>query len=114
MDEAEELCDRIAVFRAGRIVATDTPSALVARYADHSTVQFTWMGDDLPWLSCCPGTTDVFREGTRFSVKGEGPLLAHVGAALVAHGIAPLDLRGERATLEDAFLRMSEISEGDH
>jgi ABC-2 type transport system ATP-binding protein len=109
MDEAEELCDRIAVFKAGRIVAIDTPSALVARFADHSTVHFSYDGEDLPWLGACPGATSVRREGARFTVTGDGPLLAHVASALVAHGIAPLDLRVERATLEQAFLRIGEL-----
>ncbi|MBI5949955.1 MAG: ABC transporter ATP-binding protein [Chloroflexi bacterium] len=110
MDEAEELCDRIAVFKRGRIVAIDTPSALVARFAAHSTVHFSYDGDDLPWLSSCPGAASVRREGARFTVTGDGPLLAHVAAALIAHGIAPLDLRVERATLEQAFLGISELA----
>jgi len=109
MDEAEKLCDRIAVFKAGRIVAIDSPPALVTRFADHSTVRFTHAGDDLPWLNACPGTLAVQHEGTHFTVTGDGPLLAHVASALVAHGIAPLDLCVERATLEQAFLRISEL-----
>lgn len=109
MDEAEELCDRIAVFKAGQIAAMDSPSSLVARFADHSTVHFTHEAEDLPWLSACPGATAVRREGSRFTVMGEGPLLAHVASALVSHGITPLDLRVERATLEHAFLRISDL-----
>lgn len=109
MDEAEELCDRIAVFKAGRIAALDAPSSLVLRFADHSAVHFTHESDDLPWLSGCPGATGVHREGDRFTVTGDGPLLAHVASALVAHGITPLDLRVKRATLEDAFMRISEL-----
>jgi ABC-2 type transport system ATP-binding protein len=112
MDEAEELCDRIAIFKAGRITAIDTPSALVRQFADRSTVHFTHDGDDLPWLSTCPGATLVQHSGRRFTVNGDGPLLAHVASALVAHGIAPTDLRVERATLEQAFLRMNEPEAG--
>ena len=58
------------------------------------------------WVTLLTGQS-VARHGTRYTVTGEGPLLAYVGAALVAHGIAPLDLRGERATLEEAFLRIT-------
>ena len=111
MDEAEELCDRIAVFKAGRIAALAAPSSLVIRFADHSTVHFTHESDDLPWLSGCPGAIEVHREGARFTVTGDGPLLAHVASALVAHGITPLDLRVKRATLEEAFLRISELED---
>lgn len=113
MDEAEALCDRIAVFESGQIAAVDTPSALVARFADQSIVHFSHeAGDQLRWLEDCRGAQSVERAGTRFTVTGEGPLLAYVGSALVAHGIAPLDLRGERATLEQAFLRISQRKDG--
>lgn len=113
MDEAEALCDRIAVFKSGKIAAIDDPAALVARFADQSIVHFSHDGaEDLPWLKECPGAQSVVRAGTRYTVTGEGPLLAFVGSALVARGIAPLDLRGERATLEQAFLRISERQGG--
>jgi hypothetical protein len=41
-------------------------------------------------------------------VSGDGPLLAHIGAALIAHGMAPADLRLEQPTLEDVFLRITQ------
>lgn len=72
-------------------------------------MRFTQVGRDLPWLNACPGALAVQHVGSRFTVTGEGPLLAHVASALVANGIAPLDLHVERATLEQAFLRISEM-----
>ena len=105
MDEAEALCDRIAVFKAGKVLDTGSPSQLVERYADHSTVTFS-VNEALPWLGECPGVEEVKREGSRYHVRGRGPLLAHVAAALVSHGQAPADLSVERATLEDVFLRL--------
>ncbi|MEX1103550.1 MAG: ABC transporter ATP-binding protein [Dehalococcoidia bacterium] len=107
MDEAEALCDRIAVFRHGDVVAVDTPAGLIERVAAGSTVTFTADDSDLPWLAEVPGVDEVSREGTRFAVSGRGPLLAHVASALVARGIAPLDLDTRRATLEDAFMELS-------
>lgn len=106
MDEAEALCDRIAVFKAGRVLDAGSPGQLVERYADHSTVTFT-LGEPLPWLSECAGVSEVRREGPRYRVQGRGPLLAHVAAALVAHGFAPADLAVQRATLEDVFLQLA-------
>lgn len=41
------------------------------------------------------------------TVRGSGPLLAHVAAALVGRGMAPADLRVELGTLEDVFLNLS-------
>ncbi len=112
MDEAEDLCDRIAVFDSGKIVAIDGAPALISRFANESAVLFTHEAEDLPWLAECPGVRSVTRQGQRFTVSGEGPLLAFVGSTLVAHGIAPLDLRVERATLEQAFLNITERKEG--
>ena len=43
----------------------------------------------------------------RLLVVGDGPVLAYVAAALVERGIAPVDLRQERATLEDVFLTLT-------
>lgn len=106
MEEAEALCDRVAVFQRGRVLAADTVQGLVARYAGASTVSFTHDAD-LPWLPDVPGVADISRDGARFAIRGTGAVLAHVAAALGAHGIAPEDLRVERGTLEDVFLNLS-------
>lgn len=106
MDEAEHLCDRIAVFKQGRIAAVDTPSGLIATHAGESRVRFSTEAAELGWLAEVPGVEGIERESSHVQVTGKGPLLAHTAAALVAHGIAPLDLRVDRATLEDAFLRI--------
>jgi len=58
-------------------------------------------------LGSVPGALQVVRTGPRVTVTGEGPLLAHVGAALVAHGHAPTDLQVRRASLEDVFLQIT-------
>lgn len=114
MDEAETLCDRIAVFRAGRVEALDTPRGLIRRFAAGVTVQFT-LDDtrDVSWLETCPGAAVVERDGQAVTVTGAGPLLAHVGAALVAHGLAPEDLMVKRETLEDVFLRLTQGRPGE-
>jgi ABC-2 type transport system ATP-binding protein len=107
MDEAAELCDRIAVFRSGAVVAVDTPDGLVERATPRSVVRFSSDVPDLEWLSECPGVESITREGKRVAVAGSGPLLAHVAAALVSRGIAPPDLAVDRHNLEDAFLRLT-------
>lgn len=106
MEEAEALCDRVAVFQQGTVLAVDTVPGLVARYAGASTVRFT-STHDLPWLAGVEGVEEVTREGDRYAVRGHGPLLAYTASALVANGLAPLDLRVERGTLEDVFLNLS-------
>ena len=47
------------------------------------------------------------RHGAAVEVRGTGPVLALVASELVAHGFAPLDLRVERPTVEDAFLALT-------
>ena len=111
MDEAEDLCDRIAVFRRGEVQAIDTPAGLVQSFADRSTVRFTHDGEELEALRAVPGLQELRREGRQYTAIGEGPLLAHVASVLAANGIYPADLRVERATLEQAYLRMTSAEE---
>ena len=107
MEEAARLCDRIAVMDAGRIVAQGAPQRLVADHAQYVTVVFSTDAEDLDWLNEAPGVERVMRHGTRVEVRGGGAVLAHVAAALVAHGITPADLRVEQPTLEDVFLSLT-------
>jgi ABC-2 type transport system ATP-binding protein len=106
MDEAEHLCDRIAVFKAGRIAAMDSPEALMLRHAQTRTVTFSSDEPDLSWLSEVPGVSGVERHGSQVVVLGAGPVLAYVGAALVARGMAPPDLRVNIPTLEDVYMSL--------
>ena len=107
MDEAEHLCDRIAVIDQGRVSAIGSPSQLVEEFAGSASVLFSTSVENLEWLMEVPGAERVERNGNRVEVFGSGPLLAYTGAALVQHGIAPADLRSERRTLEDAFLNLT-------
>jgi ABC-2 type transport system ATP-binding protein len=106
MDEAERLCDRLAVVDRHRVVAEGTPQGLISQYAPEVRVLFTADGSDVSWLDSVPYVTSVAVEDQMAVVTGDGPVLAHVGAALVAHGMEPADLRVQRATLEDVFLRI--------
>ena len=76
MDEAERLCDRVAVMDAGKIVALDAPRRLVARYDPLEEVVFTCDRDDLEWLLRVPGARSYERRGRRVVLYGTGPLLA--------------------------------------
>jgi ABC-2 type transport system ATP-binding protein len=109
MDEAERLCDRLAVIKAGRLVALDTPRGLVAAQAGGTRVSFTFSGDaeDLSWLERVPHVRRVQRRGSLVEVDGAGPMVAHVGHALVEHGVEPGDLRVHQPTLEDVYLRLT-------
>jgi ABC-2 type transport system ATP-binding protein len=108
MEEAERLCDRVAIVDAGKIVATGTPQGLIAAEPSGVRVLFSApSGADLEFLQAVPKTEAVRRDGDQVEVDGSGPVLALVAAALVGHGIIPDDLRVERPTLEDVFLRLT-------
>ena len=107
MDEAETLCDRLVVIDSGTVVAEGSPQGLIERYGGGVRVRFSHGAGELAWLREVPHVTAVERNRDRFEVRGDGPVLAYVAAALVAHGIAPVDLRQERATLEDVFLSLT-------
>jgi ABC-2 type transport system ATP-binding protein len=117
MDEAEQLCDRIAVIDGGRIVATDTPAGLTTRVRGSQTVRFSLPGGfDPTWLSTLDSVVavDVDRgpAGESVVVLGDGPVVTDVATALAAHDVRPHDLSIERVTLEDAFLAIT-ASPGD-
>jgi ABC-2 type transport system ATP-binding protein len=107
MDEAERLCDRVAVVDKGAIIALDSPRGLVVRYDPLEQVVFSAPDQDVEWLMGVPGARSFTRRGPRVVVEGTGPLLAYVGAALVERGLAPDDLRVIEPSLEDVFLKLT-------
>ena len=113
MDEAEYLCDRVAIVDQGRIVALGTPQTIVDSLEVPLVVRFSTTNSDLSWLERIPVVQKVSRQSDHVEVEGSGAVLALVAAALVEHGIAPADLRIERPTLEDAFITITGRAIGD-
>jgi ABC-2 type transport system ATP-binding protein len=107
MDEAEQLCDRVAVVADGRVIAQDTPQGLIDSLHLPSVVRFSTAEPDLGWLHRLAVVESIERRGDAVSIRGRGAVLALVASELVAHGIAPVDLRVERPTMEDAFLHLT-------
>jgi ABC-2 type transport system ATP-binding protein len=108
MDEAETLCDRLVVINQGVVVAGGTPGELIDRLGGGVRVRFTLDREEPPWLATVPHVSSWTRNRNRYEVLGDGPVLAYVAAGLVEHGLVPADLRQERATLEDVFLRLTQ------
>jgi ABC-2 type transport system ATP-binding protein len=108
MEEAERLCDRIALIDAGRVVATDSPAGLIARVGAEQRVRFrpsAPVADSV--LTELPGVTDVSHSGGQVTVTGTGNLAHVVTLALAQKQIVPGDLRIEQASLDDAFLALT-------
>jgi len=107
MDEAEELCDRLAIVDRGRVVALGTPREIVTRTARAIRVRFSTDHPDVAWLGDVAHVRKVERRGATVEVEGTGPVLPLVAAALVGRGIVPWDLRAEQPSLEDAYLDLT-------
>jgi len=108
MDEAERLCDRVAVVDRGRIAALDTPAGLVDRTGGEQRVRFrpsAPVEDRL--FTDLPEVTEVRREGDRLTVVGTGDVLQAVTSVLARNQITAADLRMETADLDDAFLAIT-------
>ncbi|HEV2241436.1 MAG TPA: ABC transporter ATP-binding protein [Streptosporangiaceae bacterium] len=108
MEEAERLCDRVALIDSGRIVALDTPANLADRVETEQRIQFrpsVPMDDRL--LTSLPDVTSIIRRGDVVVVTGNSNALNAVTSVLARHQIEAQQLRVEQANLEDAFLALT-------
>jgi ABC-2 type transport system ATP-binding protein len=114
MDEAEALCDRVAVMRAGRVIDAGAPADLVERHASTAVIRFS-MPDPpaqlLDQVRRLDGVREVSRSGARITVRGHRRIVAYVCAALVNWEPVPADLAIFQPGLEDALLG---LLNGDH
>jgi ABC-2 type transport system ATP-binding protein len=108
MDEAERLCDRVAIIDHGKLVALDTPRALKHGLDAETRVRFSDPAH-LNWstLEGLEGVHSLTRQNGDVVVSGKGPLLLRVVNSLNDLGYVPQDLRSEQVTLEDVFLALT-------
>ncbi|AYY14851.1 ABC transporter ATP-binding protein [Actinobacteria bacterium YIM 96077] len=108
MDEAERLCDRLALIDSGRVAALDTPAGLVARADQEQRVWFRPSRElDDRLLTELSEVSDVRRNGERLIVSGSGNLLHAVTSMLARHHVVAHDLRVDQASLDDAFVALT-------
>jgi ABC-2 type transport system ATP-binding protein len=112
MEEAERLCDRVAILDHGHIVALDSPSSLVRKLGGEERVIFSLDDAMQPALEKALSKSGrVVIEGDRVSVLGSSTqhkaLVTEVVGILSASGIRFRDLRTEQPNLEDVFLKMT-------
>jgi ABC-2 type transport system ATP-binding protein len=108
MEEAERLCDRVALIDAGRVVVVDTPAALAERAQVEQRVHFRPSAPlDDALLTALPDVTSVTRRGEAVLVSGTGNVLNAVTSTLARHGIVAEHLRVEQPSLEDAFVALT-------
>jgi ABC-2 type transport system ATP-binding protein len=108
MEEAERLCDRVALIDAGRVVAVNTPAGLAERVQAGQRIQFrppVPFDDGL--LTSLPDVTSVIHRGDVVVVTGNDNALNAVTSALARHQLVAQQLRVEQASLEDAFVALT-------
>jgi ABC-2 type transport system ATP-binding protein len=113
MEEAERLCDRVAIIDAGRVVAVDTPAGLAARgpaagqrmrFRPSETV-------DEAALLALPEVRSVERHGAYLEVTGSSEVISAVTAYLARRQIIAAELRVEQSSLDDAFIALTSHGE---
>ena len=108
MEEAERLCDRVAVFREGRIVALDTPSTLVSRVDGATRVRFVpSQALDVALLEALPEVTSVSSVGEQLVVSGSENLLHAVTSLLARRQVVARQLRVDQVSLDDAYVELT-------
>ena len=108
MEEAERLCDRVALIDSGRVAALDTPAGLAARARGGKSVRFLPSAPfDDRLLAALPEVTRVEHEGQHVIVTGTGELVSAVILALHAAGLEARDVQLDASSLEDAFVRLT-------
>jgi len=109
MEEAERLCDRVAIIDHGRIIDIGTPAALVARHCPERTV--TLVTDEATaeeHFRAIPRVTAVTGQDGRFTILGHGAdLVTNVIHCLSENRIRVTDFRTELPNLEDVFLKLT-------
>lgn len=120
MDEVEELCDRVAVFDRGDIVALDTPAGLIDGVDPEYRMGFRLMdvgasgtsrtsrtSEPEALLGNLPGVATVSRTGDRVELVGRGDFATEVTAALAREHVLVADLRVDSRSLDDAFVALT-------
>ena len=108
MEEAERLCDRVALIDRGRVVAVDSPAGLAARSGAGQRMRFRPSApvDDADLLEL-PEVASVERRGEFIVAAGGGDLVQAVTSLLARRQIIAADLRIEQTTLDDAFVTLT-------
>jgi ABC-2 type transport system ATP-binding protein len=108
MEEAERLCDRVAIMEHGRIIDIDTPANLVLRHCPERTVVIE-VSDPAAAepFNLIPRVERVERNGSQFTIYGRGDLVTEVIHFLSENRVRVTDFRAILPNLEDVFLKLT-------
>ena len=109
MEEAERLCDRVAIIEHGKIIDIGTPQELVGRHCPTRTVVLA-TGNALAeeFLHTIPSVETVTRQDSRFTIQGRGDdFITEVIQCLSENRVRVTDFRTVLPNLEDVFLKLT-------
>src|SRR5258706_3005681 len=109
MEEAERLCDRVAIIDQGRIIDIGAPAELVRRHCPERSVIVMTEDPTAPTrFRAIPQIESVSSQGAQVTIRGRGDdLVTRVIHCLAEHRIWVIDFRTELPTLEDVFLKLT-------
>ena len=109
MEEAERLCDRVAIIEHGRVIDVDTPAGLVARHCPERVVVLaTDDGTACERFLSLPGVQAVDAANGSITICGRtASVVADVLQCVSTHRIPVTDFRTVVPSLEDVFLRLT-------
>jgi ABC-2 type transport system ATP-binding protein len=109
MEEAERLCDRVAIIEHGRIIDLDPPARLVARHCpERSVIVATDDPQAAARFGAIPHLDEVGAAGAQFTLRGKGEeFVTDVIRCLSEHRIRVTEFRTVLPTLEDVFLKLT-------
>ena len=112
MEEAERLCDRVAIVDHGRVIALGTPRELIEQTGAEHVVHFSAAGGDLDperLRHDVPGVLAARRTDTGYElhVAAVHEAIPALLALVAGHGLALTELRTHSPTLEDVFVSLT-------
>jgi ABC-2 type transport system ATP-binding protein len=110
IDEAEQLCDRIAIIDSGRIIASGPPRDLIAASSSAQNVLLrTATPIDRDWLAQIPGIDDLTCDNAMITFRTTTPGAALAALMQIVHerGVEVVELHARKARLEDVFLALT-------
>ncbi len=109
MEDADRLCDRVAIIEHGRLIELGTPAELVEKHCPERSVVFTSDGSGVAeQLVGMPAVRSATSEGSSHTLRGEGDdFVTDVIHFIAREGIRVRGFRTEMPTLEDVFLKLT-------
>jgi ABC-2 type transport system ATP-binding protein len=109
MEEAERLCDRVAIIERGRVIDIGTPGDLVRRHCPEQMVSVSTADPEArSSFAGITGLVSVEQDGSRFTLRGRSEdFVTDVIHCISEHRMSVTEFRSERSNLEDVFLKLT-------